>query len=158
MSGLIIVLIWAFFTAVPVILFYFIGRQIENNHFTALAKREQQHRSIIVTNLKKVPEGYTPLEGSLCMGSVVMGSDYFKRFVASIQTIFGGRISILETVMERGRREAIVRMLDQAKMKGADLVINVRVETSMIGDPSGRSQGGAAEIIAYGTAVRQRPS
>ncbi|MEO1300220.1 MAG: heavy metal-binding domain-containing protein, partial [Cyanobacteria bacterium J06636_16] len=89
----------------------------------------------------------------LFVGSVVISSDYFKTFVATFINLIGGRISTYETLLERGRREAILRMKEDAIKWKARQIVNVRLETSEMG---GQSNGGlvALEIVAYGTGVQ----
>ena len=79
--------------------------------------------------------------------------DYFKSFVASWINFFGGRIGVFEAVVERGRREALLRMKEDAVKWGARQIVNVRLETAEIG---GQASNGvvAVEIIAYGTGVQ----
>jgi len=66
----------------------------------------------------------------------------------------GGRITMYEDMLDRARREALLRLLEQAQHAGAKQVHNVRFEYSRVGSSSqGASVGGGAEILAYGTAV-----
>lgn len=146
------------FTLLPIAVFYVIGTSIESSHLRSLQERESKlYKNLVVTNLKQLPQDVIPMDAFLCSGSVVIGTDYFKRFAATLKTLIGGRMRSLETVLERGRREAILRMVEEAKGKGADLIINVRVETSTIGSSMGdRQTFASAEIVAYGTAVRRK--
>ena len=61
----------------------------------------------------------------------------------------------LETLIDRGRREAALRVVEQAQSAGANLVMNLRYETATVGR-GGRRGFPMAEIIAYGTAVKLR--
>ena len=89
------------------------------------------------------------------MGSVVVSIDYFKRIWAALRTILGGRVRAYETVLDRGRREAILRMKEEAARFGAQAVVNVRIETSQLSNVNDKNKGiGACEILAYGTAVK----
>ena len=63
---------------------------------------------------------------------MVVSLDYFKRFAAALRIIFGGRIKAFEPLMDRGRREAILRMKQDAVAAGYDAIINVRLATSRI--------------------------
>jgi len=64
--------------------------------------------------------------------------------------IFGGRVSSYESLLDRGRREAILRMKESAK--GASEIVNVRIETSSISKNDNRGIG-SIEVYAYGTAI-----
>ena len=83
-------------------------------------------------------------------GSAVISIDYFKRFLGGLRNIFGGELSSFETVLDRARREAILRMKEMAGNAG--IIINTRVETSTIGTTSKKGIG-CSEVLAYGTAL-----
>ena len=136
-----------------ILLGFFGGTYIEKKHFDDLRDREYRTRQLKITNIgakTPIPEAD---RAKLFVGSVVVSSDYFKTFVASWMQLFGGRISIFETILERGRREAILRMKEQAMKWGASQVVNVRLETAQL---NGENGGGliALEVIAYGTGVQ----
>ena len=91
---------------------------------------------------------------ALVVGSVVIAEDYFKRVAAGLKSLVGGRLVAYESLLERGRREAIVRMKAQARQLGASAVVNVRLETASLSeDWSGSRPIFSAEFIAYGTAL-----
>jgi uncharacterized protein YbjQ (UPF0145 family) len=130
------------------------GTIAERRHFRRLAEQEAALRSVLVFNERHLPAGMDVREARLVMGSVVIGEDYFKRISASLKSIFGGRLSMYESLMDRGRREAIVRMKREAQRMGASMVFNVRFETSSLSeDSSGRRAAFSSEFIAYGTAL-----
>ena len=80
-----------------------------------------------------------------------MSVDYFKRFIAGLRNLIGGRVTSYESLLDRARREAILRMKQEAKDLGANLIFNVKFETASIS--KGRNnQIGAVEVYAYGTA------
>ena len=132
-----------------------IGRMIERRHFRSLARREAEPGPIL-TNLEKLLPGMVPISCTFCVGSVVIASDYFKSFGASLKTLVGGRLRTLETLLERARREAMLRLRDQAAQTGADLLLNVRLETSVVMRRRGGKGAPVTEVIAYGTAVKLR--
>ncbi len=86
----------------------------------------------------------------------MIAEDYFKRVAASLKSLVGGNlVAATRSLLERGRREAIVRMKQQARRLGATHVVNVRLETASLSeDWSGRRPMFSAEFIAYGTALR----
>ena len=65
-------------------------------------------------------------------------------------------MGVYETLLDRGRREAILRMRERAQSQGYDGVLNVRLETSQLAStrPDGQGTGGI-EILAFGTAVKR---
>ena len=128
----------------------FFGRMNERNHFAGLKKAEAELAHIKVFNLKHVPGGLEP-GGTMVRGNVVIALDYFKKIMAGLRQIFGGRLNSYQSLMERARREAIVRMQRDAETIGATAIYNARLEFSTIG--TGQGVGGV-ELLAYGTAVR----
>ena len=75
--------------------------------------------------------------------------------LASLRNIFGGKVAAYESLVDRARREAVLRMKEKAP--NADIVLNTRIETSTIGrSANSRRSIGSIEAIAYGTAVSYR--
>jgi uncharacterized protein YbjQ (UPF0145 family) len=132
---------------------FLIGKGIELHHFKKLAEREQLLSGIIVTNLKTIPQQYENAQPILVMGSAVIATDYFKVFAAGLRTLFGGEMKSYVTLMERARREAMVRLLEQAAQQGASAVWNIRYETSTTHGQHRKKPGGV-EVLAYGTALK----
>lgn len=130
-----------------------IGSTVERRHFKRLARQEAALGHILVCDINTIPDNWSPTQAFLVSGSVVIANDYFKSFLASLRNLFGGRVRSFETLLERGRREALVRMLSEADAGGANAVWNVRVETSTI-QGKRQDRAGGIELIAYGTALR----
>ena len=124
------------------------GRIAEKRHFKSLIKRELEANSLPAIASKYPPED-KPYKQHLVTGGVVIASDYFKSFTAGLINIFGGRVTPFESLLDRARREAILRMKDNASQLNAEYVFNVKFETSRIA--IGRM--GAIEVLAYGTAM-----
>ncbi|MDB9524512.1 heavy metal-binding domain-containing protein [Oscillatoria sp. CS-180] len=132
---------------------FFAGTYVEKKHFDDLSDREYRTRQLPVISIGAKTPMPEADRAKLFVGSVVVSSDYFKNFVAFWLNLFGGRISVYETLMERGRREAVLRMKEDAMKWGASQVVNVRLETSELG---GQTANGivAFEVIAYGTGIQ----
>ncbi len=130
-----------------------VGKSVELHHFRKLDEREAEFGDIIVTNLKTVPGRYENAQPFLVMGSAVIATDYFKVFVSGLRGLFGGEMKSYVTLMERARRQAMLRMLEQARQQGANVVWNVRYETSTMGGQQ-RKRPGGVEVLAYGTALK----
>ena len=146
-------IIQLFFPLMLVLVCFLIGKGIELHHFKTLAKREQQLPGMIVTNLKTIPPQYENAQPILVMGSAVIATDYFKVFAAKLRMLFGGEMKAYVTLMERARREAMLRMLEQAAGQGATAVWNIRYETSTTHGQQKKKPGGV-EVLAYGTALK----
>jgi uncharacterized protein YbjQ (UPF0145 family) len=134
------------------------GSMNERRHFERLRRDEAALSHILQSNLKKIPDVHAQglEEGAIVVtGSVVIALDYFKKIAAKIKALFGGSLRSYETMLERARREAIVRMLKEADALGATAVHNIRIEFSAIAGSNPASPGGA-ELLAYGTAVKAK--
>ncbi len=132
-----------------------VGTTVDRMHRKNLTKRELELSDMVVTDLKTFPGGADAnSHGTLVMGQVVIGSDYLKTFLAQLRNIFGGEVGSFVSLMERARREALLRMLQEAQDRGYDAVCNVRFETSNIGASMGRRGMAMVEVFVYGTAYR----
>jgi uncharacterized protein YbjQ (UPF0145 family) len=134
---------------------YTSGSIAEKRHYRLIEVRERASlRMPVVTAEASFPEGKVA-KAFLVQGSVVISIDYFKRIMGILRNIFGGRIRAYESLVDRARREAILRMKEQALAGGGQMITNLRLETSTIGNSANRRrQVGSVEVIAYGTAVR----
>lgn len=140
------------FSALLLLIGVFFGTRAQKKHVANLEAREAAMAHIIVTNLKTLPVGSRPPQ--LVSGSVVIAFDYFRRFIATFVMLVGGRITMYEEMLDRARREALLRLLEQADAAGSREVHNVRFEFSRVGSSAkGANVGGGAELLAYGTAV-----
>lgn len=144
-------IVWIIF-GVVILFCFFVGRMGEKKQFHSVVAREKQYAHILIFNEKIPPESVAGQSFHLVAGSVVMSSDYFKKILASLKSFFGGRINSYETMMDLGRREAILRMKEAAAQKGATMIFNVRLETSMLNQAEGAKGMTSAELFAYGTA------
>jgi len=142
-------------TAFILLVTYFIGGKVESSHFKSIRNRERASRRMMVLTIQKIPAEWQPQDAGLVTGSVVVSLDYFKRFLAGIRAIFGGRIKSYEPLLDRARREAILRMKEEALAKGYTSVINLRLDTSRLASATknGKSTAGV-EILAFGTGLK----
>lgn len=135
------------------ILGYGFGSYLEGKHYKSIRLREKKLAKRPAINLKKLPlEGREILSSQLAIGSTVVSVDYFKRFLAGLRLVFGGRLSSYESLLDRARREAILRMKED--VKNADLYLNVRIETSSISKGQEDKSVGSIEAVAYSTAIK----
>lgn len=131
---------------------YGAGRLAESRHYKSIIAREQEFGDIVVVTSKTVPRAVNISNSQLVMGSAVISIDYFKRFLAQIRMSFGGRVHTYESLIDRARREALLRMQEKARAIGGRVIFNTRFETSSISKGSEKSVG-AVEVVAYGTAL-----
>ena len=134
---------------------YLIGSYIEKRHFRKIIEREKALQGFPVTTFAAMPSKWQVSGVELVSGNVVVSLDYFKRVIAGLRTIVGGRVKTYEPLLERARREALLRMTETARKRGYDAVMNVRLETSRLANATGKGQGTAGvEMLAFGTAVK----
>lgn len=134
---------------------YAFGRYNEHRHFRSIREREEALRDLLVFNERFPPAGGPPVECTLVAGTCVIAFDYFKNFVAGLRNLFGGRVTSVETLLERARREAILRMKQEAADLGATMIVNVKIETSSIAGEDPRANS-SVEVMVYGTALIPR--
>ncbi len=144
--------------AILISLGYFFGRHAEKKHFKSIIEREKYWLQLPTTSSKSVRFSNSIIEGEnpkisrshLVNGSMVVSVDYFKRMLAQLRNFFGGNVRSYETLIDRARREAVLRMKESCP--DADQIINLRLETSSI-TKGKRKQVGSVEVLAYGTAI-----
>lgn len=101
---------------------------------------------MIVVNTDFVPGKEVKKTLGLVRGNSVRAKHLGKDIKAAVRGITGGRVEEYVEMLSESREEALNEMAERAEEMGADAVINVRFMTSSV-------MGGAAEILAYGTAV-----
>ncbi len=82
-------------------------------------------------------------------GNIVQTKNFGKDFMAGIKTLVGGEITQYTEMLNQARQIAVKRMVDEAQAMGADAIVNVRYASASV-------MQGAAEVIAYGTAVKYK--
>ncbi len=102
---------------------------------------------MIVSNLELIPGKRIGAHLGMVQGSTVRAKHVGKDIFASLKNIVGGELKGYTELMQEARQEAIERMVREAETIGANCVLNVRFATTSIA-------AGAAEILAYGSAVR----
>jgi uncharacterized protein YbjQ (UPF0145 family) len=101
---------------------------------------------MLIVNTETIP-GFKIVElKGLVQGNTVRSKHAGRDIAAAFKNIFGGELKGYTELLTESRREAVQRMMRQAEALGANAVVNVRFATSAI-------TAGAAELLAYGTAV-----
>lgn len=127
-----------------------VGTLLEWMHYRSIRKRELGFVTLPATSLKTAPDEEHILRAELVTGSVVISVDYFKRFAASLKKLFGGEIHSYSSLLDRARRESMLRLKE--KCADCDMLINLRVDTSTISN-GGNSNIGSVEVMTYATAL-----
>ncbi len=102
---------------------------------------------MIISNTESIPGRRTVEFYGVVTGNTVRAKHVGRDIMAGLKNIVGGELKGYTELLQDSRKEATERMIEQAQSMGANAVVNVRFATSSI------SQG-AAELFAYGTAVR----
>jgi uncharacterized protein YbjQ (UPF0145 family) len=134
---------------------FFTGRSIEKRHYRDIRRREVALRHLPAVTFRNPPKSWNATESGLVLGSVVISVDHFKRFLAGLRMLFGGRVKSYESLLDRARREALLRLKEDAAARGYTAILNVRLETTRMA--SSRRQGkstAGVEVLAFGTGLR----
>jgi uncharacterized protein YbjQ (UPF0145 family) len=102
---------------------------------------------MIITTTETIPGKEVIEVLDIVRGSTVRARNIGRDIFAGLKNIVGGEIEEYTKLQADSREQAIYRMKQDAERLGADAIINVRLTTSMV-------MQGAAEILAYGTAVK----
>lgn len=133
---------------------YSLGTWLERRHYRDILTREAGLRNFPVVTFETLPENWQVESVELVSGSVVISLDYFKRVIAGLRALVGGRVKTYEPLLDRARREAVLRMVEHAQANGYDAIANVRLETSRLANSRGDGNGTAGiEMLAFGTAL-----
>jgi uncharacterized protein YbjQ (UPF0145 family) len=136
-----------------------VGKAAEKKHLASLAQREADLAGMQVNSFKQPlnpsAEPHTP---ALVYGEVVIASDAFKSWASSLRNLFGGEAKNFGQLYQRARREATLRMLEEARRLGFNAVCNLRYNSVDIGGnavkSAKRSQPMATCVVA-GTAYKR---
>ncbi len=102
---------------------------------------------MILTNVNTVPGKKIIEHFGIVQGSTVRAKHVGRDIMASLKNLVGGELKGYTELLQDAREEAMQRMTEQARQSGANAVVNIRFATSSVAQ-------GAAELFAYGTAVR----
>ena len=103
---------------------------------------------MLLLNIDHIPGKEIEALG-IVKGTIVQSKNFGKDFMAGMKTLVGGEITGYTEMITEARQIATKRMVDEAEALGAEAVVNVRYGSSSV-------MQGAAEVIAYGTAVKIR--
>ncbi len=101
---------------------------------------------MLLLNIDHIPGKQIEALG-VAKGSIVQSRHFGKDFMAGVKGLVGGEITEYTEMLNQARQIAVKRMVEDAEAMGADAVVNMRYASSSV-------KQGAAEVIAYGTAVK----
>ncbi len=102
---------------------------------------------MILTTLNYVPGKNVKEVLGIAMGNIVRAKNVGQDILAGLRNLVGGEVNEYTALLQEAREEALKRMEKNAEAMGADAVLNIRFATSSV-------MQGAAELLAYGTAVK----
>lgn len=139
-------------------LWLFFGKHIEKKHYASIVEREETYKNIVVLSDKDL-QGIKNVEGDGVMMSegTVVSIDAFKKLMAAFVNLFGGRMKAYESLVDRARREAVLKLKQSAHEAGNNCIANLRIETSSI-SKNAKQTVGSVEAMAYGTAIKLLPA
>lgn len=129
---------------VALVVSFITGSIVEKQHFSSLRQRESKARRQPIVSHEQLPKDKKILHSSMVSGSSVVAAEYFKSFTAGLRGLIGGSVSSYESLLDRARREAVLRMRERSP--SCDVIVNIRIETTQLGREM-------VEAVAYGTAV-----
>ena len=140
-------------TGLTLFVTYITGSLIEKAHYKKIKKREKAllGKTMVTYGVKNWDNTKKVKKVELVSGEAVISVDYFKTYVASLKNLFGGKLNSIESILDRGRREAILRMREKAI--GANFIVNTKIEQIMMNDTSNKNENPKCALIVYGTAI-----
>lgn len=142
------------------------GTMNEQKHYRSIKKREKKLLGLpaVTMSLKEFAKSKGQYQqeieitdAHLVHANVVLSVDYFKIVVSSLKSLLGGNIGVYETLVDRARREAVIRLKEQITLSPEDniqdMILNLRLDTSQIGNLQGKGVF-SIEVVASGTAVK----
>lgn len=133
---------------------FFSWKYIETKHYARILKEEEEFKDIMIIEEESLPAGSLVSWWELVIWSVVLGADYFRNFVAWFVHLFGWRLSVYESLLDRARRESINRAKKICRAKWYTCLTHLRYETTILSNTS-RKAIPKVEVFVYadGTVV-----
>ena len=142
---------------VPTVIFLglgiFVGGWAERRHFRSIIEREASTANMVSTQSKMFiqPQAFKPPR--IVCSETVIASDYFKNFLSAFRKFFGGEMKSYNSMMDRARRETLLRLKEQALADGYNAICNVRLEPADVAGSSGAIRKTAVMVSILGTAT-----
>lgn len=129
------------------------GTYAEQKHYKSIKERELKFSKKPVVSFEKNISFDNVEKTKLVSGTCVISIDFFKSVLAGFANIIGGRVISYESLIDRARREAILRMTKSAF--GYNMIVNTKIETTTIGrSDKGSKVASGISVLVYGTALK----
>lgn len=151
-----------FLVGLPLVMLAFawsMGVWITRRHETDLAQRELAVAHIYVHNTGRLQDAVLgPHPPVMVTSEVTLGVDHFRGFLGQWKSLFGGQVRSYQMVLDRARREVVMRMLEQTHALGYNALANVRIDFADIsGSALRRRKAADISVLASGTAYYVAP-
>jgi uncharacterized protein YbjQ (UPF0145 family) len=124
-----------------------------------LAAREAANGDFLISQIKSFPGALAGATApTIVISEAVIATDYFKTFIATLRKIFGGELRSYNSLLHRARREALQRLVEQARQHGYNAICNVRIESADVGGNTMRRRAAMVAILASATAYHRAPT
>lgn len=135
------------------------GGFAERRHLRLLAGREADNGDFLISQIKSFPGAARGTTApTIVIAEAVIATDYFKTFIATLRKIFGGELRSYHSLLDRARREALQRLVEQASDLGYNALCNVRIETADVVGNTMRRRAAMVAILASATAYHSAPA
>lgn len=132
------------------------GTMAERRHFRSLSDRESTFEDFLITQVKHFPNATLSVVPApqIFVAETVIATDYLKSFLGHLRGIFGGEMRSYGTLLERARRETVLRIVEQARAQNYNAICNLRLETADVGGNTGSiKKKGAIMVAILGSAT-----
>ncbi len=151
-----------FVVGLPVFMLAFawaMGVWVTRRHEADLAQRELAVAHILIHNSGRLQDATTgPHPPMMITSEVTLGVDHFRGFLGQWKSLFGGQVRSYQMVLDRARREVVMRMLEQANEMGYTALANLRIDFADIsGSALTRRKAADISVLATGTAYFVAP-
>jgi uncharacterized protein YbjQ (UPF0145 family) len=123
------------------------GKEMSATPVSTQSVRTTDGTEMIITNIETVPGKSIVEHFGLVSGSTIRAKHLGRDLMAGLKNLVGGELKGYTQLLQESRRQAMDRLIEQARQFGANAIVNIRFSTSSVAQ-------GAAELYAYGTAVR----
>lgn len=142
------------FSIIVFIIPIFTGQYFERKHLRDLQRREDLIRNRILIHNRKRPYVASARDPIMVSGTVVIAADRFKTWLAKWRQIVGGRMGSLEPIVDRARREALLRAAETALGQGCSELGNIRYSFASLKWAHPQQKELMICVIVFGTAYR----
>jgi len=123
------------------------GKEISATPVSTQSVKTTDGAEMIITNIETVPGKSIVEHFGLVSGSTIRAKHLGRDLMAGLKNLVGGELKGYTQLLQESRKQAMDRLIEQARQFGANAIVNIRFSTSSVAQ-------GAAELYAYGTAVR----